>query len=1019
MNQSENNGLEIKIRGITGAYLDDTPYVTGSIVPTLRRMNWVRMTRLARFWSRQERQEHSLLEQSSEDLVTGFYGQRCAWVFLLKGFLGKIECWVGMAQETGNQSSLQASLSGTFPGIRFAESVAFDYPFLNNLKYSLLLTGIPSPKTDPKFPEIHGEQIEKICRGLHGCNWSYIVSAQPMPYKEITSMVEQLAKEIRNTHMDYLLDANPTKRDRLAEKYVELVEAKLKRFEHGRSLGMWETLTTLLIENDGLSGRAQALLNSAFSNEQSTPEPLRVLRSDFRNTRSGRLPLNILNSRELAILTRPPHEEYPGYEIVDYVRFGVEPGNSAVKGRESILIGDIYDRGFQTGTHLALALPDVTKHGLIVGVTGSGKTNTCFWLLRQLWHEHRIPFLVIESAKSEYRSLLNMRSSSGSFLFNELKVFTIGRETVSPLRLNPFEVPPGIAIQMHIDYLKSLFSAAFVLYPPMPYVLEQSIQEVYIDRGWNLALNTNSRVSAQTNGSSDARHGNPRMFPTLSDLIAKVENVIQRMQYDHEITMNVRAGLVARLNQLRIGGGKGLMFNARQSVPSDVLFNSPCLLELKQLVSDDEKAFLIGLLLIRLYEYYESNPKYKVKLRHVTLIEEAHRLLRNVSTEQGSEVTANPKGHSIEVFANILSEIRAYGEGILIAEQIPTKLTPDAIKNTNLKIIHRLVAEDDRKTVGSTMNLTDSQTRHLTTLEKGEGIAYTEGMRKPVFLKVPLAKSDEEISDQLVKTRMQSLLTAHLPVLMRFTGCAFCPRELKPWECPYKGNEDYDIALKDSFLRFFNALRLSKPLVLKTYRDFLKQYQLLPTRENDHCAIYCVFAELVESELERRGEFGKWPYKAVDDVIRLACKIATIIVGQDGALQRKEFEKLYKGELIEFCNQLKNLHKIAAPPYPGCQLCNETERCLYRFDITYLDDDNVHGEDFQTYIMEDRLEQAINVCCYAGHKRFLPKDIMSSRGSALCFAVQQLNLLGLPTSRQEEKTKELKDMIIQTLKGGI
>ena len=100
------------------------------------------------------------------------------------------------------------------------------------------------------------------------------------------------------------------------------------------------------------------------------------------------------------------------------------------------------------------------------------------------------------------------------------------------------------------------------------------------------------------------------------------------------------------------------------------------------------KAFLIGLVLIRLQEYHEGRRHDSgAGLRHVTLIEEAHRLLRNVSTEQGSEVTANPKGRAIEVFANILSEIRAYGEGIVIAEQVPV-----TINRSVARVIPRQVA---------------------------------------------------------------------------------------------------------------------------------------------------------------------------------------------------------------------------------------------------------------------------------------------------------------------------------------
>lgn len=1021
MTKEQESQLKQKISEMTRISLDNESIQIP--FPVLLRqhmqsMGFIRLIRLAKFWKHEQtREEESLLDQSCIDLITGLYGQHASFAFILRGYSDRIECWLGITQ-TGSMdmTGFRSALSGAFPDVRFNALAAFDKSVFDQFQYALILTGIPSRKTDPQITsQRSNEHIEKVCRGLYGTNWLYAIYASPDKPITILGQLETRTQEIQQHHRDYLLNTNPTGgQNRLARRYVDLLEAELSRLEQGRRVGMWNVQSALMVENSSLAGLGQALLRSAFSGEQSTPEPFRVLQSTVR---SDWILQSTLTSRELAILARLPREEYPGYEIVDYARFGVEPGNVVVNGTKTIRIGDIYDRGAQTGTQLALTLSDVTKHGLIVGVTGSGKTNTCFWLLRQLWHEHHIPFLVIESAKSEYRSLLNMRESQrDAFLFNDLRVFTIGAETVSPLRLNPFEVLPGIAIQTHIDYLKSLFSAAFVLYPPMPYVLEQSLQEVYTDRGWNLALNTNSRIPAQANGSPAKEQSNPRMFPTLSDLIAKVEVVIQRMQYDNEITMNVRAGLVARLNQLRIGGGKGLMFNSRQSIPTEILFNSPCLLELKQLVSDDEKAFLIGLLLIRLYEYYEGNPQYRPQLRHVTLIEEAHRLLRNVSTEQGSEVSANPKGRAIEVFANILSEIRAYGEGILIAEQIPTKLTPDAIKNTNLKIVHRLVAEDDRKVVGSTMNLTDTQTRYLTTLEKGEGIAYTEGMRKPVFLKVPPAKSDEAVTDDVVRSRMSRFRTEHENIFRRFAGCAYCPRGVKPWECPYKGNEEHDSALKESFLRLFNALRLNKPAVFEAYHDFIGQYQRLTTRGNDPREVYCVFAELIEPELERRGEFGKWPYPAVDDAIQLVCDILAIIVNNVGMLQRKEFEKLYWDKLITFSNQLKGLHKINVLPYHGCQVCPENQRCLYRFDMVFLDNDRGICDDFQTYIMDDAIQQASNVCCYAGHKRFLRNDILSSCGAALCFAVQQLHFLGATKSEQQAKSEKLKELVQLTLK---
>lgn len=315
----------------------------------------------------------------------------------------------------------------------------------------------------------------------------------------------------------------------------------------------------------------------------------------------------------------------------------------------------IIDRGISTGNNFKISLKDFSKHGLIVGVTGSGKTNSCFHILSQIWSKYKIPFLVIESAKSEYRDLVNHTD------FKDCNIFTLGDNTIAPFRLNPFEVPEGILVQSHIDYLKSLFNASFVLYAPMPYILEQSIYEIYEDKGWDLSINKNYRGQS-----------NKRAYPTLTDLYNKIGEVVDRLGYDERISMDVKAGLKARINNLRIGG-KGLMLNTRRSIPVQDLFEKPAILELKQFVNDEEKAFVIGLLLIKLYEYYEAQYRAGTEvefgeLRHITLIEEAHRLLKNVPTESAGEESANPKGKAVETFANILSEIRAYGEGILIAE---------------------------------------------------------------------------------------------------------------------------------------------------------------------------------------------------------------------------------------------------------------------------------------------------------------------------------------------------------------
>jgi len=958
-------------------------------------MEFVRLSRLSRFWNHQQDEDLMLLAQSTEDFVAGLHGQSCAWMFLLNGTPRAIECWIGASQATLDRTSLRSSLGAAFPDVRFKDFPTLDKTCFDHLKHALVLTGTPSPKVN-QDQKMSGDQIEKVCRGLYGSNWVYAVYSEPIPAAEISRSLNELSHQIRNVHSTYLLTGSATdEQNRLARRHVELLEAKLDRWEKGRTSGMWTCNVMVLTDNAPLLGRAQGLLYSAYSGEKSLPDPVRVRPCSGDVRQSPRL--ESLTNTEVALLTRPPCEEYPGYEVADYARFGVEPNHLPSDSSKSIMVGDIFDRGRNTGNSLDVPLRDFTKHGLIVGVTGSGKTNTCFNLLDQIWdHGRGVPFLVIEPAKSEYRGLLNDPS------FRGLTVFTVGDETASPLRLNPFEMHKGILVQTHIDYLKSLFAAAFVLYPPMPYVLEQSLQEVYENRGWDLASNTNWRGE-----------DSPRQYPNLSDLAAKINVVVDRMGYDERITMDVKAGLLARINQLRFGGGKGPMFNTSRSLNNFVLFESPCILELKQIVSDDEKAFIMGLILIRLYEHCEARKSQGGDLHHITLIEEAHRLLRNVSTEQGSEVTPNPKGRAIEVFANILSEIRAFGEGILIAEQIPVKLTPDAIKNTSLKIVHRLVAEDDRRAVGSTMNLTELQTRYLTTLRPGECVAHAEGMQKSVLLTVPLTPSKgsyKEMSSQEVSDAMHSFWGENRDLRMAFPGCVKCPSGTANGNCRTTGADQADVLLQESFARLFNALRLDKPLVVDAYSEFSSLCQRSTVQSMQAGLAYCRFVEMVDREIERRGELSGWSYEDIEQSIELACSVVSGIASNFKRAERRTLEEGVSKDLTAFSNLMKRLHKVEVLPYPGCRFCMEA--CHYRFDMNRSSNE-IDVKDFRSAFFNPDVDmgQVARTCWNVGARAFLSRDVRSRRGAALCFAVQQFAEIGLSTSNQEEMTQQVADSL--------
>ena len=428
-----------------------------------------------------------------------------------------------------------------------------------------------------------------------------------------------------------------------------------------------------------------------------------------------------LNTEELSIIMNVPRQEIQGITIREAAPFGVNyvPDNNS----DNVRLGRVVHKRMPVN-EIPYVIPQslFQKHAFVCGVTGSGKTNTCMTLLRNL----NLPFLVIEPAKTEYRQMLNFMP--------DLKIFTLGSEKVSPFRINPFEFTPGCELLTHIDSIKAVFNAAFPMYASMPYILEEAIIEIYRDKGWDLATTTN-RYLDNLNSEEFFDY-----IPTLQDLYNKIEPIVKRKAYAAEQTMNIQAALMARLSSL-LTGSKGLMLNTARSTPLSELLKQPVVLELKNIGDDDEKCFIMGLILASIYQYLENNGNVGSKLKHVLLIEEAHRLLRRTPEFVSPEI-GNSRGKAVETFTNVISEIREYGEGVIIVDQIPSKLTSDVVKNTNIKIIHRTLAKDDREYVGGTMNLTDEQDRELCILEVGRAVIHREGMDKAFLVQMDQQKNN-------------------------------------------------------------------------------------------------------------------------------------------------------------------------------------------------------------------------------------------------------------------------------------
>ena len=443
-------------------------------------------------------------------------------------------------------------------------------------------------------------------------------------------------------------------------------------------------------------------------------------------------PASIISGNELAIQIGLPKKSISGITVIPMAPFG---RNVRENVNDTIDLGCLYHMGHNEGSNdkmqkVKIDIESLSMHTFITGSTGTGKSTTIYSILDKLMQHNvkgsneKIKFMVIEPAKGEYKDRFGN--------YPDVKVYGTNYKKTPLLRINPFSFPDDVHVLEHIDRLIEIFNVCWPMYAAMPAVLKDSIERAYVVAGWNLET---SECRYNSNGSP--------LFPSFVDVLRQINAVMDESAYSSDSKGDYKGALYTRLKSLTNGLYRQIFTNNELSGVE--LFESNVIVDLSRTGSSETKALIMGILVMKLQEYRLVNASGgNLPLKHVTVLEEAHNILKRTSTEQSSE-GANLLGKSVEMLANSIAEMRTYGEGFIIADQAPGLMDMSVIRNTNTKIILRLPDLGDRELVGHAAGLNDDQILELSRLKKFVAAIYQNNWLESVlcnidtnFKKVPL-----------------------------------------------------------------------------------------------------------------------------------------------------------------------------------------------------------------------------------------------------------------------------------------
>ncbi|MCI9286681.1 MAG: ATP-binding protein [Clostridia bacterium] len=510
------------------------------------------------------------------------------------------------------------------------------------------------------------------------------------------------------------------------------------------------------------------------------------------NSELGRLPF-IITGEEASEFFRIP---YGDNVLTAGVKINKSDIASKSYNKKVINMGDIMVGTLKSSTNddkIGFSLGDLTKHMLVVGTPGSGKTTFSVSLLDRLWKEHNIPFLVIEPAKNEYRAMIDS--------IPDIQVFTPGKDFISPYILNPFIPPKNVRLQSYKTVLKTAFSAGVSMGTPLDKIFEDTLDECYSKAGWlpHYTIDDGAEIF------------------TMDDFLKTFMEVFERIGYRGDAANIGKAGYVRFKSLLRL-------FGNYNTIPIEDLLKKPTIIELAAIENEDQKSLLIALLLLNIQSYVNANFLGTGEMKNVILLEEAHVLL--AAGNDKSEGEANPSAVAKKLLTRMLAEIRSLGVGIVIADQSPEKVTTDVVKLTNIKLAFNLVEKNDRTILGDSTDMKDIQVERLAKLRPGEAFFYMNGLEEPEEVitedyrkkvQIRTTISDGEIAEKTTywndkKDKLKPFIQC---------GCTDCCNE----GCNYMLKAEAEEYAKRIFNESFNEQSKDRSKLVEVYKEIPNKVQ--------------------------------------------------------------------------------------------------------------------------------------------------------------------------------------------------